>query len=119
MSMKTAEMLVFENFVPAVYMCVFLSTMYMCVCVYTPHEGFPLVPHQAEGDLARLSEQALCAHGTHGMDHVLGQTERNHLWNIKRLSLEEERGSGRGRRGSGGGRGRGGGRAREGADGRE
>lgn len=55
--------------------------------MYVPHEWFSLIPHQSQGDLAGLSEETLSAHGPHGVDHILGQTERNHLWHIKCLPL--------------------------------
>ena len=60
----------------------------MCnTAVPIPHQWLPLVPHEPERDLAGLPEEALGAHGPHGMHHVLGQPERDHLRHVKRLSL--------------------------------
>jgi len=57
-----------------------------------PHERLPLVSHQPQGDLTGLSEEALGAHGPHGVDHVLGQPEGNHLGHVERLPLVEREG---------------------------
>lgn len=54
-----------------------------------PHKWFSLVSHQSQSDLTGLSEETLGAHGPHGVDHVLGQTEGNHLRNVKCLPLVE------------------------------
>lgn len=70
----------------------------MCV----PHEWFSLVSHESQGDLTGLSEETLSAHRTHGVDHILGQTEGNHLRHIKCLPLvDRERRSTREMQGKG------------------
>lgn len=60
--------------------------------MFVPHQRLSLVPHQSQCDLTGLPKEALGAHRSHGMDHVLGQTERNHLRHIKRLALVEMKG---------------------------
>lgn len=53
----------------------------------SPHERLTLVSHQSQGDLTGLSEETLCAHGPHGVDHILGQSEWNNLRYVKCLPL--------------------------------
>lgn len=64
-----------------------MNIYYLCKKVCLPHKWLTLVSHQPQGDLTGLSEETLCAHGPHGVDHILGQSEWNHLRYVKCLPL--------------------------------
>lgn len=59
--------------------------LYKKLCL--PHQWLALVSHQSQGDLTGLSKETLCAHRPHGVDHILGQSEWNHLRYVKCLPL--------------------------------
>lgn len=56
-----------------------------------PHKWLTLVSHQSQGDLTGLSEKTLCTHGPHCVDHILGQSEWNHLRYVKCLPLVDRK----------------------------
>lgn len=66
------------------YVRIFMS---LCKKLSLPHKWLTLVSHQSQGDLTGLSKETLCAHGPHGVDHILGQSEWNHLRYVKCLPL--------------------------------
>ncbi|KAH3671693.1 hypothetical protein OGAPHI_000398 [Ogataea philodendri] len=49
-----------------------------------------VLPYNLHGHLAGLSERSLVSRHPHGRSHVLGQSERNTLWNSKFLTFVEE-----------------------------
>lgn len=52
-----------------------------------PHQRLPLITHQPQGDFTGSPEETFCSHGTHPINHVVSEAERNDFRNFKSFSL--------------------------------